>query len=136
MWDCNKEFFKSVLQDKIKVYSTDKKYIVNQIFEDGELKGFLIYFDTPEFRSVEEAYYVGNNKFVALKFLKWAKKGAKVLRIVVLKKNIKMVEFYKRIGFYKINENDVFLSLERKGGNSNGRNSIRNGKQHNRNNAE
>ena len=89
-------------------YETNPKYRILKI-EDG----FCVCHDDGDIRWLDEAHYLGNNKFMSVKMWKFMTKGAKILRLPVQKLNTKMVEFYKRIGFKIIQENEINYIMER-----------------------
>ena len=90
--------------DICRKYETDDKYKLEKYYENNELMGFSVYYDTPEFRMLEAGYYIGKNKLQFFKSWRNMTKNIKVLRALIQKPNIRMIEFYKSMKFKIIGE--------------------------------
>ena len=115
MFDVTKEFYKKSVDDICKEYETDKKYHVIKIRENGEIVGFGVYFDTPDYRMLEGGYGVFKDKLVFFREIRKMMKGAKVVRAIVWKSNTPMLNFYSKIGFKIISEDRLNITFEKRG---------------------
>lgn len=104
MWDTMKDHYKKMVERICRDYETNSKYKLFKIFEDGQLKGFYCYYDTDNYRMLEAGYYVGKDRFMALKMFNKMRQGANVLRACVQKPNERMWQAYIRRGFKIIGE--------------------------------
>ena len=94
-------------------YETDSPYKIRKFYDKNELKGFCVYHDSGNIRCLDEAHYIGVDKFVALKMWKWLTKDAKTLHILAQKSNEKMWAMYMRMGFDIIQEDEFNYLMER-----------------------
>jgi hypothetical protein len=113
MWQTMESHVKEIVKNVCDTYKKDPKYKILEIIEHNELKGFAVYHDDNDIRYIHEVHYIGKNKFVALKFWKWFKKGITKMRAVVQKSNTKMFDLYKRIGFSVVSEDNFNIYLKR-----------------------
>lgn len=114
LWETTIEHFKGAIENQCVAYETDSKYHLKKVYEAKVLKGFFVYYDTDDCRVLEGAYYTGKDKLMFLKMWKWSMKGAKVMRILIHKTNIKMIDFVKKVKFKKIDEDTCFYVFEGK----------------------
>lgn len=114
MWETMKDHWRVMVDTICRGYETDSKYTLEKIHEDGELKGFFVWYDTPDYRMLEAGYYIGNNPFIALKMYKKMKRGAKVLRAFIQKPNERVWKTYLHIGFKVIGEDSNNYLLEKR----------------------
>lgn len=115
IWETMSKHIKVILEDVCDTYEKDTKFHIKQFREEGKLKGVCIYHDAGGIRWLDEAHYLGNNTWIALKMWKWMTKNAKILRIKALKVNKKMFDMYIRMGFKIIEEDNQCYLLERGG---------------------
>jgi hypothetical protein len=114
MWETMKEHWRAMVDTICRGYETDPKYTLEKIYEDGVLKGFFVWYDTPDYRMLEAGYYIGSNPLVALKMYKKMKRGAKVLRAFIQKPNERVWKTYLHIGFKVIGEDLNNYLLEKR----------------------
>ena len=104
--------FKKIIEDKSKEYETGHK--IMKIYDSKSvLVGLCVYHDFDNIRFLDEAHYIGKNKYMALRMYKWVTNTKNKLSLTVQKANSRMYEFYKRMGFKVIDENAANFLLER-----------------------
>lgn len=114
LWQSSEKLLKEAVQRIANMYESDEKYKILKIKENGELMGFVIYYDEEDgFRNLAESHYLGKNNYAFLKMAKFCLKDAKKLRVAVLKSSNRMIDFYKNINFKIVNEDLNKLLLER-----------------------
>lgn len=115
MFETTKDLYKKSVENICKEYEADKKYHVIKIRENGEIVGFGVYFDTPEYRMLEGGYGVFKDKLTFFREIRKTMKGAKVIRTTVWKSNTPMLNFYTKIGFKIISEDRINIYFEKRG---------------------
>lgn len=113
MWQTMREHIKIGLDNICEEYENNPKYRVLKIIEEKGIVGFGVYHDFEGVRYIHEVHYIGKNNYIALKFWKWFKRGAKVMRVIVAKSNKVMYEFCLKLGFKVIGEDKNNYILER-----------------------
>lgn len=103
-----------ILENVCNKYENDSKYHIKKFEEGGQTVGFCVSHDENEIRYLDEAHYIGQNKWVSVKMWKFLTKGAKTLRCLVQKTNVKMYEMYLRMGF-KVIKSDEYNNLMERG---------------------
>ena len=113
MWLTMSDKIRLMVNKACEKYETDAKYQIKKFYEDRMLKGFCVCHDEGEFTVLDEAHYIGFNKYVALKMWKFMTTDKHKLRIICQKVNTKMAELYKRIGFKIVGEDFHNFTFER-----------------------
>lgn len=113
MWQTMQVHIRKGIENICNEYEQNKKYQVLKIKEGGDVKGFGIYHDFKGVRYIHEVHYIGSNKFVSIRFWKWFKKGAKVMRVIIQKSNKVMLDMCLKLGFKIIREDMNNYILER-----------------------
>jgi len=112
-WIAMSETLKNSVRLNLKKYETDEKYRIKKIYENQELRGFCVCHDEDDFTVLDEAHYIGQDKYAALKMWKFMTAGKKKLKIICQKANTKMSEYYQKIGFKIIGETPLDFVFER-----------------------
>lgn len=114
MWESMKGYWREIVDNICNQYETDPKYHIDKVYEDGSLKGFFAWYDTPDYRMLEAGYYIGKNPYMALKMYKKMKRGAAALRALIQKPNKRVWQTYMSIGFKIIGEDLNNYLLEKR----------------------
>src|ERR1035438_10124350 len=96
-WETNKDNFKRFIIEMLEAYQKDTRYTIKRYYNEEKLEGFCVIRDIDGIRILSEAHYIGNNKYIALKMLKFMTKGATKIQASVLRSNTNMIDFLKRI---------------------------------------
>jgi hypothetical protein len=100
-------------KDMCKEYEFNSKYTMLKVFDNGQLTGFCVYHQEGDFRVIDEAHYIGMNKYVFLKMWRFASRGADKLRLYLSKTSDKL-DYYQRVFKFKIvGETLTNFTLER-----------------------
>lgn len=104
---------KNILYEKIKTYDLDfvKTF---EYREKGILKGLLIYFDDENTRWILEGVNMSNKGSIFVKYFKkmLQDKNIKIFKVIVQRLNKRVLNFYLKIGFSIIEENNINIALE------------------------
>lgn len=113
LWHSMEDNYRAMVDAVCERYENDPRYKLRLFHDDGQLTGFSVYYDTPDYRMLEGGYYIGTNVHTATAMWKWITKGAKTMRAVVQKPNTRMITWYKRRGFRVISDDVNNLLFER-----------------------
>jgi hypothetical protein len=113
MWETMSKHLRKVIDGVCDKYEKEDKYHIKKFYENGELQGFCVYYDEKGVRYLSDGHYLGKNRFVALKMWKFMIKDAKILRAIVQKSNLPIIEGYKKRGFTIINQNEFNIIFEK-----------------------
>lgn len=113
VFQANRSLIKKMIFNKEQEIFQQKNLTVLKINEDKKLKGICIYQDSDDLRTIEEVCYIGKNKYIFLKFVRFIFKGHnwKYLRLHTLKDNHKLNKFYFKFGFRIVDEIESTLIM-------------------------
>ena len=113
IWQTMSDKFRKIVEMGCWEYENNPKYKIIKFYEENVLKGFCVYHDENDTRILDEAHYIGNNRFIALKIWRiWTENKSK-LRADIQKANTKMIKFMKQMKFKIIGESLTNIVFER-----------------------
>lgn len=115
IFEANKKLYKITIEESCKIYENDS-YNIEKIYENNKLVGIFIYIDLDGIRYLDEAHYIGKDHIKGFKYWRKMFDKNKRYRTRVLKFNTRMLDFYKKMKFNIIKEDESFFYLEYIGG--------------------
>jgi len=109
----NLHLFKESITLRIEKTLKQKNLTILEINEQDELKGICIYQDYHEFRFVHNLCYIGDNKYIFFKFIKFIFNGDNWQSIYceTSKLNHRINQIYYKLGLKIVKEHDDILTL-------------------------
>jgi hypothetical protein len=111
IFEANKEFYKKNIEAGLKIYD-NPNYKIEKIYEANKLVGFFTAIELEGIIYLEEGHYLGKNPVNFLKMWKKIFDRKKVYRTIILKVNEKMCNFYKKLKFKIIKEDNMYCYFE------------------------
>jgi hypothetical protein len=112
MWDTMQTHYRKMVDMICEDYETNPKYTLKKVYENGVVVGFGAWYEENGYRILEAGYFIGKNKTTFFRYWREFAKFPK-LKAFIQKANIRMVDFYKKMGFVVEKEDRLNLLFRR-----------------------
>jgi len=114
IFEANKETLKNLISKECEKYK--EGHIINKVYENRKLTGVFIYQDKEDNKRIlEEAHYMGNNKYIFLRAWRNTFDKTKHCLAKTTKGNDRMLKFLKKMKFKVYDMDNVNYFLEFRG---------------------